>query len=257
MQITETSTVREIVVTLPAATRLFEGLGIDYCCGGQRPLGEACAKAAVPVAQVLNSLSRLAAPAPDSPERDWQREPLAALINHIVEKHHVYTKDELPRLERLLNKVCEAHGERHGELFRLRELFGPLRQELDTHLLKEEQVLFPYIERLEEAFTNKQGVAPPFFGTVRNPVRMMMTEHDTAGETLELMRAAAGGYAVPADACPSYRTLYGALAAFEADLHQHIHLENNILFPRAEAMEAEVAPARQAGEFNEHRCFGH
>jgi regulator of cell morphogenesis and NO signaling len=258
MQITETSSVREIVVALPASTRLFEGLGIDYCCGGQRPLGEACAKAAVPVDEVLRSINRLAATPPAEPERDWQREPLAALISHIVEKHHVYTKDELPRLERLLNKVCDAHGQRHPELLGLREMFSGLQAELNTHLLKEEQVLFPYIERLEEAFAAQRAVAPPFFGTVRNPVRMMMNEHDTAGETLEMMRAAAGAYAVPADACPSYRTLYGALAAFEADLHQHIHLENNILFPRAEAMEREVAPARQAaGEFNEHRCFGH
>jgi regulator of cell morphogenesis and NO signaling len=258
MNFNETDTVKEIVVNLPAATRLFEGLGIDYCCGAQRPLSEACAKAAVPVAEVLRSINRLAETPPAAPERDWQREPLAALINHIVEKHHVYTKDELPRLARLLNKVCDAHGQRHPELFRLRELFGGLQQELDTHLLKEEQVLFPYIERLEEAFAGGRAAAPPFFGTVRNPVRVMMTEHDTAGETLELMRAAASGYAVPADACASYRTLYAALAAFEADLHQHIHLENNILFPRAEAMEREAAPARQAaGEFNEHRCFGH
>lgn len=259
MNFSETNTVREIVVSLPASTRLFEGLGIDYCCGGQRPLSEACERANVAVSEVLRSLAEIAAANPEGTERDWQRESLAALTNYIVEKHHVFTKNELPRLERLLNKVCGVHGQNHPELLRLRELFGGLQHELGTHLLKEEQVLFPYIERLEEAATSGHRVQPPFFGTVRNPVRMMMMEHERAGETLEQMRALTQGYTAPADACISYRTLYDALAAFAADLHQHIHLENNILFPRAEALERDSEPTWQ-GDFapsTEHRCFGH
>lgn len=260
MKFTETDTVREIAVALPAATRLFESLSIDYCCGGQRPLGEACGKANVTVAEVLRSLEELAAEqSAEADARDWQKESLTALVRHIVDTHHVYTKDELPRLEGLFEKVCNAHGERHPELFRLRELFAGLNYELSTHLLKEEQVLFPYIEHLEEAFNEQRRVMPPFFGTVKNPVRMMMMEHDTAGDTLAEMRQVSGNYAAQADACISFRTLYGALEAFELDLHQHIHLENNILFPRAEELERAAEPALQAAgdKFHEHRCFGH
>lgn len=259
MNFNETNTIREIVVSIPASTRLFEGLGIDYCCGGQRPLMEACQKANIQVNEVLGSLEKLVQADPESQERDWQAESLTELTNYIVEKHHVFTKAELPRLEKLMAKVCTVHGQNHPELLRLRDLFDVLHQELGPHLLKEEQVLFPYIERMEEAFINQRGVQPPFFGTVKNPVRMMMMEHDSAGDVLAEMRHLTNGYQPPPDVCISYRTLYAALAAFEADLHQHIHLENNILFPRAEAMERALEPLWQsnAPDFNEHRCFGH
>jgi regulator of cell morphogenesis and NO signaling len=126
-------------------------------------------------------------------------------------------------------------------------------------MLKEEQVLFPYITRMEEAAGEGRAVPPPFFGTARNPVRMMMTEHDTAGDLLRQLRGITKGYTTPPDGCVSFQTLYQALAAFEADLHQHIHLENNILFPRVIEAEATSAPDfyKSAGKFNEHRCFGH
>ena len=159
------------------------------------------------------------------------------MLAHIRSTHHVYTREEIARLIPLFDKVCSVHGANHPELLRLREIFGGLAQELTTHLMKEEMVLFPYILRMEEAAVAKEPMLPSPFGSVRNPVAMMMHEHDGAGNALRSMREISNGYAAPADACVSFQTLYQALAAFEADLHQHIHLENNVLFPRAVEME--------------------
>jgi regulator of cell morphogenesis and NO signaling len=137
----------------------------------------------------------------------------------------------------LFDRVCGVHGNNHPELLEMRSTFRALAAELSTHLMKEEMVLFPYILRMEEAVTQQDPVLPPPFGSVQNPVAMMMHEHDSAGDALRSLRQASGNYTVPPEACVSYQTLYKALAEFEADLHQHIHLENNILFPRAIAME--------------------
>jgi regulator of cell morphogenesis and NO signaling len=159
------------------------------------------------------------------------------LIDHIVQTHHKFTREEIARLRALLEKVCSVHGKNHSELLAIRETFSGLAQELTLHLMKEENVLFPYIIRMEEAVLQNDPVLPPPFGTVQNPVRMMTQEHDGAGVALRQIREASSNFSVPVDACISYRTLYQALTGFEADLHQHIHLENNILFPRAVEME--------------------
>jgi len=260
MTINANNTVRELAVAMPGATCVFEELGIDYCCGGNRSLTDACQAAQVSVEEVLFSLEQANQSAlANEQATDWQTEPLAALASYIVETHHIFTKQELARLEQLLNKVFSVHGQNHPELLRLQALFQTLSQELTPHMLKEEQVLFPYINRLEEAVSEKRPVPPPFFGTVRNPVRMMMLEHETAGEVLREMRMVTNNYTVPQDVCISYQTLYQALAALEEDLHQHIHLENNILFPRAQEMEGTARPEWQNAvqENQEHRCFGH
>lgn len=260
MPINTTDTVRELAVAIPGATRVFEKLGIDYCCGGSRSLAEACQTANVPVEKAVHSLEQAEQPAQANGSlRDWQAESLAALTSFIIDTHHIFTKQELVRLKQLLAKVCSVHGRNHPELLRLETLFGSLDQELTPHMLKEEQVLFPYITGMEEAVKHERPVPPPFFGTVRNPVRMMMMEHDTAGGVLREIRRVTNNFAVPPDACISFQTLYQALAAFEEDLHQHIHLENNILFPRAVEIEALREPTWQSssGESHEHRCFGH
>jgi regulator of cell morphogenesis and NO signaling len=152
-------------------------------------------------------------------------------------EHHAFTREELVRLEALLAKVSGVHGQNHPELFQIQDQFGKLRGELEPHMLKEESVLFPYIVRMEEATLANKTLPPPPFRTVQNPVRVMMAEHDAAGYILGRIREATSDYAVPPDGCISYKTLYSALTALEVDLHQHIHLENNILFPRAVAME--------------------
>jgi len=239
MPVETTKTVGELAVEIPNATREFEKLGIDYCCGGSRTLGEACAEAKIPVEDALARLQKGLTEAPPKPGRDWKNVPLADLIAHINGTHHVFVREQCPRIQRLVEKVASVHGATHPELREVQQTFDALAAELSVHLMKEEQILFPYVIRMEEAAIAKEPVPPAMFGTVVNPVRMMMQEHDGAGEALRKLRDITKGYAVPPDVCISYSTLYEALLAFEADLHQHIHLENNILFPRAVALESD------------------
>ena len=238
MSVTTEKTVGELALENPGATRVFEKLGIDYCCGGGQTLEQACQAAHVSLNQVADSLAAVNQPASATAQgRDWQAAPLCDLIAHIKGTHHKFTREEIARLGPLFDKVCSVHGKNHPELDAMRDTFGGLAQELTTHMMKEETMLFPYIVRMEEAAIEKSPVVPSPFGSVRNPVAMMMHEHDSAGNALRGLRQASNGYTAPADACISFQTLYRALAEFEADLHQHIHLENNILFPRAIEME--------------------
>ena len=228
------TTVKEVALHMPESTRLFEQLKIDYCCGGNRPLGEACASAGLDVMTVMKMLGEVGESSSlQASALDFQNASLPELIEHILNTHHVFTKSEMSRLEALTAKVIGAHGRNHPELMNVRDLFKRLCADLTPHMFKEEQVLFPYIVRMAEAFdNNRPGPFAPFV-TVNNPVRMMMKEHDTAGDILRELRAVTSDYKVPSDACISYQTLYQALENFERDLHQHIHLENNLLFPKA------------------------
>jgi regulator of cell morphogenesis and NO signaling len=238
MPVATEKTVRELALESPSTTRVFEKLGIDYCCGGNRSLEEACRAANLKVDQVLESLAKAdQTQLAGQKDRDWQTEPLAALIAHIQQTHHVYTREEIERLGPLFDKVCSVHGKNNPELLQIRETFQGLAHELSTHLMKEEMILFPYILKMETAFADQEPLARAPFGSIENPVSMMEHEHDSAGAALRAMKNASNGYSAPPNACVSYQTLYKALAAFEADLHRHIHLENNILFPRAVAME--------------------
>lgn len=232
MPITASKTVRELAVEVPNATRVFEKLGIDYCCGGHKSLEEACATANTPVDRVLLALEQGVDAVAAQPERDWNIASLDELVDHIVEKHHAYLKNEVPRVQALISKVVGVHGKNHPELQRVQAAFTELGNELAVHLMKEEQILFPYVKHMASG-----DKCPSCFGTVQNPIRMMMMEHDNAGVKLREIRQATSDYGLPQDACFSYGTLFNALLEFEADLHQHIHLENNILFPRALAME--------------------
>ncbi len=238
MTVITAKTVREVAVENPAATRVLERFGIDYCCGGSQLLEQACEKAGISVDEVVDSIEMEEETARAAQQvRDWQREPLSELVAHIKNTHHKYTREETVRITALLEKVCSVHGKNHPELLEIQSTFSGLAQELTMHLMKEEMVLFPYIVRMEEAVIQKEPVLPAPFGNVENPVAMMEHEHDSAGAALRSMRKASSDFRAPADACVSYQTLYNALVSFEADLHQHIHLENNILFPRAIAME--------------------
>ena len=229
-----TKTVREIAVEMPQATRIFETLGIDYCCGGQKSLNEACAAANLNVSEVLASLEKAT---PEAASADFRAGSLGELIQHIVDTHHNFVKSEVPRLESLISKVCGVHGKNHPELLEVQQVFRGVGGELTMHMMKEENILFPYVGRMEQSLLAGRPAARPPFGSVGNPIHMMMMEHDSAGEALRELRKLTSDYSAPSDACISYETLYRALLDFEADLHQHIHLENNILFPRAIAME--------------------
>ena len=240
MTFSSTISVGEMLLQQPQATRVLEKLKIDYCCGGAKPLGEACAAAGIDV-QTLERLIETERSKEESKTTvDFQSLPLSELVEHILKTHHVYTKEEIIRLNALIEKVINAHGERHSELFRLGGLFQSLSADLTPHMFKEEQILFPYIIELEKAANLGRPAASSCFGTVNNPIRMMMMEHDTAGDILREMRQLTSDYTVPADGCISYQTLYQAMAAFELDLHQHIHLENNLLFPKAIELEGRL-----------------
>ena len=229
-------TVGEIAARMPASVRVLEQLGIDFCCGGQAPFSEACQARSLDPAAVLEQIERSAAGA-TAAAPDWQSAPLASLIDHILNTHHAYLKSELPRLEAMLEKILAKHSERHGDvLSALADTFRPMHEELDGHMMKEEHILFPLIRSLESA--PGRDVRFSHCGSVQNPIRVMVMEHDSAGEALARMRDITSGYTPPEDACNTFRAFYYELAELERDLHQHIHLENNILFPRAIELEA-------------------
>lgn len=229
-------TLAEVVNSNPAAAGVLEGLGLDYCCGGARTLASAASAAGLDLADVE---AAIAAAATRTDDDSWVTMAPAELVEHIESVHHTYLHDELARLTALVEKVHTVHGERHPELSKIRELFLALRADLDPHLQKEEQVLFPMIRELSSA-----SDVPEFHcGSLRNPITVMQFEHESAGELLASLRIATNGYQPPADGCGSYQALFSGLAAMEADTHLHIHKENNILFPAVIEMEQRVAEA--------------
>lgn len=231
MELSE-KTVGELAVDKPASIRIFEQWNIDYCCGGRTPLSVACAAAGKTIDDFEQALANAAVPAADS--FDWASESLTAVAGKIMVKYHVYTREELATLQPLAARVLGVHGARHPELTDVASLVRDLTTDLLPHMEKEERVLFPYVDELER---EGAGAPPPFFGTVKNPVRMMMMEHDRVGDLLSTLRHVTTNYSVPGDACFSYRELYRRLAEFESLTHEHIHVENNAYFPRAVALE--------------------
>jgi len=244
----KTQTVREIAIHHPATVRVFENFGIDYCCGGKRPLEEACEKANVPVGKVMQQLAELDATSVSAGEQSWTEAPLALLTAHIVNRHHRYVRAEAPRVEALLQKVVSKHGEAHPELKAIQETFVALSQELFAHMMKEEHVLFPFLENMEQAARTGGPRPVGCFESVEFPIARMLADHDDAGALTAKIRALSGGYQAPESACPSYRGLYHSLEEFEHDLHRHVHLENNILFPRAVEMEQSLVEGSHAGQ---------
>jgi regulator of cell morphogenesis and NO signaling len=239
MDFTRDTKVKDIAVANPSATRILERAGVDFCCGGHNSLHQACADAGVSAEDILERLRATGAEAgPD--DADWASASLSKLMRHIQEKHHRYVRKAIERLQPILTKVKSKHGEAHPEVSEIEAIFEALSQEMLMHMQKEEQILFPYIEAMERAANGEGPLEPPFFQTVRNPIQAMMNEHDAAGDLTKQIRKASAEYSLPADACASFQEAYRRLCEFEADLHQHVHLENNILFPRALKLEAEV-----------------
>jgi regulator of cell morphogenesis and NO signaling len=201
-------------------------------------LAEACQAANRSIEEVTAALENSEL---TSLDKDWRGAPLSELAQHIVDTHHVLTQAEIARLTGLIAKVVAVHGQNHPELSRVQTTFAGLAEELREHMRKEEDLLFPYIAQMEEAARRRRRPPEPMFGTVQNPVAIMTMEHEASGQALERIRETTKNYALPSDACASYQALYQALPAFAADLHQHIHLENNILFPRAIELEGEIS----------------
>jgi regulator of cell morphogenesis and NO signaling len=236
------TTVRELVGRCPQTRKVFERYGIDYCCGGGKCLAEAARENPTALPDLVRDIEAvlIASPAGAAPaEKGWYAAPLQELIGHILQTHHVYMKEALPRLRELVQKVLHAHGARHGDMLRrLQDLCIALDTEITNHLRKEEEILFPYIVAAEAQPPGSPQRPAACFGSVGNPIRQMEAEHESAGEVLVQIRKLTGDYALPDDACPTFRALYEELKRMEEDLHQHIHLENNILFPRAIAAES-------------------
>ena len=214
--------------------RYLEAQGVDYCCGGHRTLQEACEVAGRAPQDVLTALQGLEAPSSDAPSpQAWMEATLTDLMAHIEATHHAYLRTELPRLELLLEKVLGAHGENHPELDEIFDTFQALASDLMPHLMKEEQILYPYIRQMEAG-----QEAKACFATVQGPIGVMESEHEAVGAMLAGLRARTNEYTVPADGCATFRALYLGLKELEADTHLHIYLENQILHPRAQRMEA-------------------
>lgn len=233
-QFNPTLTVGELVSGNPLRARVFEEYQIDYCCGGGQTLTAACAKRSLSPQEILDALDALDADlAARSDAVDWTKESLNALVEHLLNTHHVYLKTELPRLQQLADKVAHVHGANHPELAKVRSTYMQLVGELMPHLMKEEMILFPLIQRMEAAGS---GVGA-HCGSIDNPISVMLHEHDIAGELLAHLRELTNGYTPPVDACGSYLALYAGLADLEFDTHLHIHKENVLLFPRAQALE--------------------
>lgn len=227
-----TATIGEIVARDFRTAAVFEQFGIDFCCGGRRALDDACRAAAVDPAEVLSALEAL--PPVGGEETDVTHWRPDRLIDHIVSTHHAYVRSSMPAIQRHLAKLLEVHGARHPELARVAACFETISRELGQHLLKEEHVLFPYIRELA---ATSVGSGPSPFGTVQNPIRMMEREHREAADELRIIRELTHGYLAPDDGCATYAACMAELDRFERDLHRHVHLENNVLFPKAVALE--------------------
>ena len=225
MNITEHTTVAEIASTLPASVRVFQRHGVDFCCGGRRPLAVVCAEQGVSFAEMARDIQTAAA-IPPADARDWTAASLASLIDHIIATYHDVLRTELPRLDTLAAKAAQAHVSRAPFLVRVAAIVGELSGELRDHMAKEETVLFPAIRAVEVGHAFDAMLVP-------GAVAVLEAEHDRAGALLGELRRITDGYVAPDWSCATLRALYQGLAELEAAMHVHVHLENNVLFPRA------------------------
>lgn len=240
MDVTLDRTIRDVVANDYRAAAIFQRYGIDFCCRGNRTIEQACGEAGVPVEALQRDLADATAlPAIGCAPRfnSWD---LQALITYIVSNHHAYVRAQLPVIQARAEKVARVHGGRHPEMLEVAARFDEVVDEMTGHMMKEEQILFPYIARLESAANAGAGAPPAPFGTVRNPIRMMEAEHESAGDAMADIKGLTNGYRAPDDACGTFAVLLQELEAFEEDLHRHVHLENNILFPKALALESDT-----------------
>jgi len=235
----EPKTISTIVVDDYRTASIFEKHGLDFCCKGNRSIAEACREKGVDELELLQELASLSgdAPSSDSHIQFWSPDFLA---DFIIQNHHSFIRAVTPTMKAHVIKVASVHGEHHPEMVRVRDLFLSVSAELAQHMMKEEQVLFPYITALSRASAAGIPTPRPSFGSVENPIALMRQEHEAAGTALEEIRTITNNYALPEDACTTYKVTLEELAAYERDLHRHVHLENNILFPAAERLEQEL-----------------
>lgn len=241
-QIPHSSTLADIVKNDYRAAAVLERFGLDFCCNGRRSLADACTEKGIDAADVESSLNTALGSTAVAPDNTDQME-LDALIDHILEKHHSYVKTMLPVLLQHTQKIASVHGENHPELKTVARIYARVHDELEHHMMKEEQILFPAIVSMVQSARSGDAFGQPRFGSVQYPIAMMESEHQTAGDELAEIKSLTGNYAIPADACATYTATMQELQAFELDLHRHIHLENNILHPKAIALERALIQA--------------
>jgi len=236
METLEKTTIGEYVANDFRTAAVFSKYGIDFCCKGNRTIDEACEKKDINPDQLLELLNTVLTSKNDN-SIDFKTWPLDLLADYIEKTHHRYVEEKTQTLLPFLNKLCKVHGANHPELFEINDLFMGCAGELAQHMKKEELMLFPFIKKMAKAALSEEQIAKPQFGTVQNPIAMMMAEHETEGDRFVKIAALTNNYTPPADACNTFRVTYAMLADFEQDLHKHIHLENNILFPSALLLE--------------------
>ena len=236
MNISLNSSVGEVVKLNFKTAPLFLANNIDYCCGGNKAISEACNEVGIDPEQLIKQLETLVAE--KDPDSEYINSlGLDELTNYIVKRHHVYVKENIPYLKKNLEKICQVHGEHHPELFQIKDLFFGSADALTLHLQKEENILFPYIQQLESAKKENTSLPSSPFGSVSNPIEMMLAEHQNEGERFDEISRLSNNYTLPEGGCTSYEVTLKQLRDFENDLHRHIHLENNILFPKAIELE--------------------
>lgn len=239
MIITSDTLVKDVVKQNLKAAPIFHENNIDYCCGGSKSISEACDKAQIEPEQLILKLNEVISRV-DADTNYFNNLELDELADYIVKRHHSYVKDNIPFLKASLEKICNVHGEHHPELFEIAKLFNESAGELTMHMQKEEIMLFPFIRKMATAKREGSQIGGAVFGSVSSPIDMMMSEHDNEGRRFEIIADLSKNYKIPEDACNTYKATLNQLKEFEDDLHRHIHLENNILFPKAIELETEL-----------------
>lgn len=240
MNIQENQIIGELVAKDYRTASVFKKYGIDFCCQGNRTINEACEKKNIDSESVVNDLNAIIQ-AQGENATDYKSWPLDLLADYIEKKHHRYVEEKTAEIKPYLDKICRVHGERHPELLEINEHFNATACELAKHMKKEELILFPFVRKLAKAKHEGSKVVPPPFGSIQNPIDAMMDEHSTEGDRFRKIEELSNNYTPPQDACNTYGVTLGLLKEFEQDLHLHIHLENNILFPKAIELEKELS----------------
>jgi regulator of cell morphogenesis and NO signaling len=239
MKITEELTIGEVVAKDYRTASVFESLGIDFCCKGNRTIGEVCEARDIDTKDLVGDINAVLTE--DKEENiNYNTWELDRLATHVEQKHHKYVEQQTPIIKGYLDKICEAHGHNHPELFEVQKLFNISAGELAMHMKREELLLFPYIKKMVKAECEDKKITPPHFGSAEDSIQKMMDEHVNEGERFEKINEITQNYKLPEDACGTYQVCFGYLKEFEQDLHLHIHLENNILFPKAIVLEKEL-----------------
>ena len=236
MNVLEQPTIGEYVAKDFRSAAVFSKYGIDFCCKGNRTIEEACEKKNLDFNQIEKEVTQLLETKSDG-AIDFKSWPSDLLIDYIEKTHHRFVEEKSAVLLPFLDKLCKVHGHAHPELFEINELFIGCAGELAQHMKKEELILFPFIKKMENAIRTGQQIEQPHFGTVENPIGMMKDEHEAEGDRFVKIAELTNNYTPPADGCSTYKVTFAMLQEFEQDLHKHIHLENNILFPSALAMQ--------------------